>query len=157
MEITSSATPGGIFAISTLEAIHDKYGFQMLDQVLKLCVNTWEGSAQSFSSGIMKGIAKLIDAYGDEFKEDVFIDRLSSVSPKEIIRTAKERRAGSMGYAEAMLIYYNKRTRNPLQWDKLYAHKKRSSAWMTLEEAENEDNAGESDNSESEYEELELL
>lgn len=62
-----------------------------------------------------------------------------------------------MGYAEAMLIYYNKRTRNPLQWDKLYAHKKRSSAWMTLEEAENEDNTGNTEGNEPGYDELELL
>lgn len=136
LEITSSATPGGICAISTLEFIHDKYGFQMLDQVLRICVNTWEGTSQSFSSGVLKGIAKLIDTYGDDLKEDTFIDRLSRVSPKEIIRTAKERRAGSMGYAEAILIFYNKKARNTLPWDKLYAHKKKSSAWVPLEEVE---------------------
>ena len=136
LSITSSAVPGGVCAISTLESIHDKYGIQMLDRVLKIIVNTWEGVPQSFSSGIMKGIVKLIDAYGDELKEDAFIDRLSKVSPKELIRTAKERRAGSMGYAEAMLIYYNRKTRNALSWGKLYAHKKKNSAWVPLSEVE---------------------
>ena len=134
LEITASQTPGGICAISTLESIHDKQGFQMLDQVLRICVNTWEGTPQSFTSGILKGIAKLIDAYGEDFKEDTFIERLSRVSPKEIIRTAKERRAGSMGYAEALLIYYNKKARNVLPWDKLYAHKKKDSTWIPFDE-----------------------
>ncbi|MBR2700640.1 MAG: hypothetical protein IKE77_00980, partial [Erysipelotrichaceae bacterium] len=59
LQVTASATPGGICAISTLESIHDKYSFQMLDSVLRICVNTWEGSPQSFTSGILKGIAKL--------------------------------------------------------------------------------------------------
>lgn len=136
LSITSSAVPGGVCAISTLEWIHDKYGIQMLDRVLKICVNTWEGIPQSFTAGILKGIVKLIDAYGDELKEDAFIDRLSKVSPKELIRTAKERRAGSMGYAEAMLIFYNRKTRNALSWGKLYAHKKKSSAWVPLNEVE---------------------
>ena len=143
LQVTASATPGGICAISTLESIHDKYSFQMLDSVLRICVNTWEGSPQSFTSGILKGIAKLIDAYGDDLKEDVFIDRLSRVSPKEIIRTAKERRAGSMGYAEALLIYYNKKARNALPWDKLYSHKKRNTAWIPLDEVDKEDEAEE--------------
>jgi hypothetical protein len=136
MTITPGAVPGGICAISTLQSIYSKYGLQMLDQVLRLCVNTWEGVPQSFSSGILKGIAKLIDAYGEDLKEDAFIDRLSRVSPKEIIRTAKERRAGSIGYAEAMLIFYNKKTRNTLQWEKLYAHKKKASAWVPISELE---------------------
>lgn len=145
LTIASSAVPGGICAISTLETIHDKYGIQMLDQVLKICVNTWEGIPQSFTSGILKGIAKLIDAYGEDFKEDTFIDRLSRVSPKEIIRTAKERRAGSIGYAEAMLIYYNKKCRNALPWEKLYAHKKKASAWLKIDGLE-EPSSEEDDN-----------
>lgn len=150
LTITSTAVPGGISAVSTLEAIHDKYGLQMLDLVLKLCVNTWEGIPQSFSSGIMKGIAKLVDSYGEELKEDAFIDRLSRVSPKELIRTAKERRAGSMGYAEAMLIYYNRKTRNPLSWEKLYAHKEKDSKWIPLSELEAEEQVEESEQTDPE-------
>ena len=138
LEITPGGVPGGICAISTLESIYDKYGMQMLDEVLKLCVNTWEGIPQSFTSGIMKGIAKLIESYGDNLKEETFIDRLSKVTPKEIIRTAKERRAGMMGYAEALLIYYNKKTRSPLPWQTLYIRKKKQSEWIPLREIEEE-------------------
>ena len=134
LEITPGGVPGGICAISTLESIYDKHGMQMLDKVLRLCVNTWEGIPQSFTSGILKGIAKLIDSYGDDLKEETFIERLSKATPKEIIRTAKERRAGMMGYAEALLIYYNKKTRNPLPWQTLYIHKKKQSEWIPLSE-----------------------
>ena len=138
LEITPGGVPGGICAISTLESIYDKHGMQMLDKVLRLCVNTWEGIPQSFTSGILKGIAKLIDSYGDDLKEETFIDRLSKATPKEIIRTAKERRAGMMGYAEALLIYYNKKTRNPLPWQTLYIHKKKQSEWIPLSELDKE-------------------
>ena len=65
MTITSTATPGGICAVSTLENIHDKYGFHVLDHVLRLCIGTWEGAQQSLSANMMNGVARLIFAYGD--------------------------------------------------------------------------------------------
>ena len=42
---------------------------------------------------------------------------------KELLRTAKERRAGSLGYAETMLIFYTKKMKNPPAWSKLYTNK----------------------------------
>ena len=36
------------------------------------------------------------------------------------MRSARERNNGSLGYAEALLTYYNKKTRYPLRWSKLY-------------------------------------
>lgn len=125
MTITSTSTPGGICAVSTLENIHDKYGFHVLDHVLRLCISTWEGAPQSLSANMMNGVARLINAYGEQLKDDIFKEKLGRVSVKEISRTAKERRAGSLGFAEALLIYYNKKSRsgNALQWEKLYTHK----------------------------------
>lgn len=123
MTITSTATPGGICAVSTLENIHDKYGFHVLDHVLRLCIGTWEGAQQSLSANMMNGVARLIFAYGDALKNNVFKEKLGRVSVKEISRTAKERRAGSLGYAEAMLIFYNKKSHYPLKWETLYTHK----------------------------------
>ena len=110
MSITSTAVPGGICAVATLETIHDKYGFHVLDHVLRLCIGTWEGAQQSLSANMLNGVARLIFAYGDALKDNVFKEKLGRVSVKEVSRTAKERRAGSLGYAEAMLIYYNKKS-----------------------------------------------
>ena len=59
----------------------------------------------------------------DAKKDDVFKEKLGRISIKELARTAKDRRSGSLGFAEAILIYYNKKSRNPLTWDKLYTHK----------------------------------
>lgn len=118
--ITSSKSPGGICAVATIENIYDKYGFHTLDHVLRLCIATWEGDVDSFSANILNGIARLISAYGDALKDDAFKERVGKCSARDLSRTARERRAGSLGYAESMLIAYNKKTRSPLPWAPLY-------------------------------------
>ena len=123
LHISSSSLPGNIAAVATLESIYDKYGYDMLDKVLKYIIMTWEGEPKSFSANIMNGIARFLFAFGDAIKEDVFKEKLGIISIKEISKTAKERRAGSLGYAEAMLIHYNKRSKNALQWNALYKNK----------------------------------
>lgn len=121
LTIGSTKLPGTICAVSTLENIHDKYGFHALDRVLRLCIGTWEGDVNSLSGNMLNGVARLISAYGDEIKDDVFRDKVGHFSAKEISRIAKDRRAGSLGFSEAMLIAYNKKMRNPLKWTTLYA------------------------------------
>ena len=123
LTITSTTAPGGICAVATLENIHDKYGYHMLDHVIRLIAATWEGASQSFSANMMNGLARFLNAYGDAVKDDVFKEKLGRISIKELSRTAKDRRSGSLGFAEAILIGYNKKCRNPLPWDKLYTHK----------------------------------
>lgn len=123
LKISSGSTPGCICAVSALANIYDKYGYDMLDRVLKLIIMAWEGEPKSFSGNIMNGVAKLLYAYGENIKDEVFKDKLGEVSIKEITKTAKERRAGSLGYAEAMLIIYNKKMKCPLQWSTLYSAK----------------------------------
>lgn len=118
--LASSTAPGGICAISTLVNIYDKYGYHMLQHVLTLCIGTWEGAPHSLSANILNAAARLISVYGDEIKDDTFKEKVGQVSLKEIIRQAKERREGSLGYAEAMLLAYNKKMRNPLKMESLY-------------------------------------
>ncbi len=125
LKITSSAVPGGICAVSSLEFIYDKYGYEVLQRTLMLAVGTWEGETQSLSAGILKGIALMVSLYSEELNDDAFKERLSRVSVREIIRTAKERRAGYQGFVEAMLMQYNKKTRYPLLWEKLYDRRSR--------------------------------
>lgn len=87
----------------------------MLDRTLRLCVGTWEGDYNSLSANMLKGIAQLIVAFGNVLKDDIFKEKVGKFSSKEIGRTAKERKAGSLGYAEAMLIAYNKKMKSPLK------------------------------------------
>lgn len=119
LKIMKDKKAGGICAVNALERIYDKYGFKNLDRSLMLSIITWEGQIDSFSRNILSGIAHLIAAFGDNLKNDTFREKLGRVSIKELSRTAKERRNGTLGYAEAMLIEYNKRMKNPLKMGKL--------------------------------------
>lgn len=124
LKISSKTAPGHICAVATLESIYDRYGYHVLDRVLRLMVGTWEGVTQSLSANMLNGLARLVFAYGDNLKEEMFKDKLSRVSIKELVRAANERRAGSLGFAEAMLIFYNKKTHaTALEWNVLYTTK----------------------------------
>ncbi len=121
LRISKAKETGAICAISTLENIFDKYGFHVLHRTLTLCFAAWEGDAGSFAGNILMGIAKLIVAYGENLKDDVFKEKLGAVSIREVLRSAKERNNGSMGYAEAMLAIYNRRMKPGLPWNKLFS------------------------------------
>lgn len=126
--LSSTKVSGSICAISCLEYIYTKFGFHVLDRTLRLCVGTWEGDCNSLSANMLKGIAHLIVAFGDLLKDDLFKEKVGSFSSRELSRTAKERKAGSYGYAEAMLLAYNKKMKSPLRWSNLYSKKPSASA-----------------------------
>jgi len=119
---------GVICAVSALERIYDKYGYHALDRTLRLCVGAWEGDILSLSANILNGVARLVYTFGDSLKDDLFKERVGLISVKQLIRTAKERRPGSIGYAEAMLVAYNRKCKHPLQWNKLYEKNLEASA-----------------------------
>lgn len=90
----------------------------------------------SFSANILNGITKLISVFGDQLNDEVFKEKVGAISIKQLVRTAKERQAGSMGYAEAMLIEYNGKKKNPAQrlsMNKLHARE--SSIFSGLEDS----------------------
>lgn len=123
LSITSGKAPGGICAVATLENIYDKFGFHVLDRVLRLVIGTWEGEPNSLSANMLNGIARVVYAYGDQIKDNLFKERLGRISVKNLSQQARDRRIGSLGYAEAILIAYNKRSKTHLRWDKLYSKK----------------------------------
>ena len=125
LTLSNKRTIRGICAIATLESIYDKYGFHALDRVLRLCIGTWEGDINSFSSNMLNGVARLVSTYGEQLKDDIFKEKVGSHSVKEIGRNAVDRHTGSLGYAEAMLICYNKKMKIGLHMVKLYSSKGR--------------------------------
>ena len=147
MKIASKRAPGHICAVSTLEAIYTKYGYQILNRVLRLIIGTWEGDSNSFSANIMNAVAKLCVVFKDQLNDEVFSEKLGAVSIKQLTRTAKERRPGSMGFAEAMVIEYNgkkKTTAGKLFLNKLYARD--VSIWIEPDEDEDFDDSEAFDN-----------
>lgn len=121
--ISGKAQPGSICAVAALESIHDKYGFHVLDRTLRLIIAAWEGTPKSFSANMMHGVARLIHCFGDDMKDDLFAEKLGRISIKELSRTARDRRAGSLGYSEAILLAYNKKSQKPLKFEQLYSNK----------------------------------
>ena len=116
---------GGVLAIGTVEKIYDKYGFETLNRVFQLIVATWEGDQNSLSSNMLNGVARIVDAYQDKLRDNVFAQKLGMVSPKEIIRNARERRSGSLGFAEVMVQYYNKKCKFGLPYEALRSSRSR--------------------------------
>ena len=150
MTIGTKRVPGNICAVSTLESIYNKYGYHVLNRVLRLIIATWEGDVNSFSANVMNAVAKLCVVYKDQLNEDTFRDKVGAVSIKLLTRTAKERRAGSMGFAEAMILEYNGKKKNPgarLAMNRLYA--KDVSLWVEPDEDD--------DFTEEEYEAEDIL
>lgn len=126
LRISSTKGADTICAIATLESIFKKYGYQVLNRTLRLIIATWEGDDNSFSSNILNAVAKIIVVYGDAINEEYFADRLGKVSVRQIIRTAKDRRIGAMGYAETIVMEYNGRKKTDvakLSIRKLYSPK----------------------------------
>lgn len=120
LKIGSSNNPNTICAIAALEFIFENYGYHVLDRTIRLCIAAWEGEKNSFSANLLKGVAKLIAAFGETMRDDIFKEKVGAHSPREISRIAKERRAGTMGYSEAILLAYNSKMKNPLKWENLY-------------------------------------
>lgn len=102
----------------------------VLDRSIRLCVGTWEGEPGSLSSGILKGIAIMISAFEDTMRDDIFKEKVGYCSSLEISRSARERKHGSFGYAEAMLVAYNRKAKKGLSWTKLFEGRKRLSLPM---------------------------
>ena len=107
LHISRKKGPGAICAVSTLEAIYTKYGYHVLNRVLRLCIGAWEGDANSFSANILNAIAKLVVTFRGRLDEDIFKEKVGALSVKQLVRNAKDRRPGSMGFCEAMIIAYN--------------------------------------------------
>jgi hypothetical protein len=124
LTISTKKAPGTICAVSTLESIFTKYGYHVLNRVLRLIIGAWEGDANSFSANVMNAVAKLVVTFRDHLDEDIFKDKVGALSIKQLGRNAKERRPGSLGYAEAMILAYNGKKKNMqyrLAMNKLYA------------------------------------
>ena len=113
LKIGPSRGHGVIGAVATLENIYMKYGYSVLDRTLGLCIMTWEGDYNSFCANVFNAVAKIIATYGESLDDEVFSQKVGDEPIKQLVRTAKERRPGSMGFAEAMVILYNGKRKNP--------------------------------------------
>ncbi len=162
LRIGNTKNAGELCAVSTLESIFSKYGYHVLDRVLRLCIATWEGESNSFSANILNALAKLIVTYGDTLNDETFKEKLGLLSIKQLIRTAKERRPGAMGVAEVMILEYNGRKKSDsnhrLLIRKLYQNpKKKQEADPSSFDLFVEDTAGNDESTDEEYDNLDSV
>lgn len=115
---------GVICAVATLERIYMKYGYHVLDRTLRLCVGTWEGDIESLGGNILAGVARMVVAFGDQLRDETFKEKVGFMSVRQLSRTAKERGNGSLGYAEAMLVAYNRKCKYTLHMNNLHSNKR---------------------------------
>ena len=95
MEIGKAKSANTITAVSTIEAIYKKHGYHTLDQVMRMCIGTWEGESMSFSSNMLNAICLLVVAYGDLLDEQTFKNYLWQPEMPDVdlmIRTSGEQR-----------------------------------------------------------------
>ena len=134
LKITKNFNPGCICAVGALEFIYDQYGYEVLDRTLRLTLATWEGDKISLSSGMLKGIARLIYVFGDSLDDEIFKDHVGNSSAKAIARVAKDRRPGTLGYAEALVLAYNHKNKRHLIMSKLFWNGKKKESLDDIED-----------------------
>jgi hypothetical protein len=139
LSLSSSKANCAVCAITSLEQIYKKYKSHVLNRTLRLLVGAWQGDSLSLSANMLRGVARLIVAYGDLMKDDMFCDRLGKVSAREITRNAKEKREGSLGFAEAILCVYNKKTSGGLRRTLLYGDNPHYSIVHEISELQSEE------------------
>lgn len=128
MHLSNYKQVGSICAISTIENIYDKYGLQNLTRTLRLIIGTWEGDVNSFSSSMLSAVARVVFTYDTDLVDEIFKEKLGERSIREITRSAHERDSGTLGYAEAIVCFYNKKMKYPLDILKLHNVKGRKPA-----------------------------
>lgn len=147
LKISPQKGPNVIIAVSTLEQIYEKYKYHVLDRVLRIIVGTWEGDANSFYANIIKAVCKLVVTYKDDLDDETFKERIGAISLKTLLRQARERRPGTMGVAEALVIEYNGKKKNRylrLSLNKLY----RKESELDVDDYEDDDDSSGGDDQE---------
>ena len=95
-----------------------KYNRRILDKNITPLVYSIQES-----NGLSSEFINHVIAANNDIKDDLFAEKLGRISIKELSRTARDRRAGSLGYSEAMLLAYNKKSQKPLKFEQLYSNK----------------------------------
>ena len=134
--LSNKRAPNNIAAITTIENIYEKYGYQVFSNVLRVVIATWEGECYSLSSNVLNAIAKIIITYGDSFDEEIFKARLGEIPIKQVLRVGKERGGGALGVAEAMVLAYNGKKKsdiNKLPIQKMYAKNELEAALIEVQ------------------------
>ena len=105
------------FEIEATRAVISAYlllGGAAFSRMLVLTARTWHGAPSSVKASFLSGMALFLKTYETELDDDVFIKRLSSVDPEEILRRGKadfSTNKAALRFARVILGKYNSQQR----------------------------------------------
>ena len=76
-----------IGAVSKFDKMCKKYGFSMVERVLKVLRGAWLGDKDSLTSSIITGMATFFNEHSD-VDDNILIDTLGHISPNELLASA---------------------------------------------------------------------
>ena len=114
MDFTQGKAVNKIVAVAKAYKIYNSVPSKDYTEILMLIRDTWDGVADSYSQEILGGVTLFYTTYKREINRRTFINQLSKVSPKVIIREGKalsDKRSDTK-YARQILDAYNRSLRN---------------------------------------------
>ena len=103
---------------AALEKIYKNSGPSMLHKVARLISKTWPNNKSALKVEIWDAIYYFCSNFSKEFKEEFFIKKLASVSPLQIIGSARaniKKASLAVKISEILVSHYDMRRRNKLQ------------------------------------------
>jgi len=106
-------TDNTIRTSKTLVDSYEELGPQMFEIVIRLLVRSWNGHRDSMAAPFIKGLSLFVKVYVHEADEDMFVKKLSVVTPTEVKSLARAEISATrddVKYARVFLSRYNFRT-----------------------------------------------
>ncbi len=104
---------GGEYEVVATRAVINAYHFlgdEAFLRMFRLLNDTWKGDPRSVMGPVLSGMALFLKTYGAELNDIVFVKRLSSIEPDEIIRRGKldfSTNSAALRYAKVILEKFN--------------------------------------------------
>lgn len=104
---------GREYDIIATRAVFNAYrllGGPDFSRMLGLLSHTWQGNPHSLTAALLSGMALFLKTYGTELDDSLFVRRLSTVDPEEVVRRGRldySTSNNSLRYARVLLEKYN--------------------------------------------------
>lgn len=114
MDFTKGKAAGKIIAVAKAYKIYNEVPSKDYTEILMLIRETWDGVPDSFSTEILGGVALFYKLYKHEFNHRTFVNQLSKISPKIIIREGRalSDKKSDAKFAKQILDFYNYKLRS---------------------------------------------
>lgn len=141
---TSAPEPNMINAVDTLERVYNQYGAKALGESCLLIQSAWGNQSRAWGATIIRGMAMFWIRYHEVCKYKELIERLSCISPEQVLAKANAKRA-ALSSAESqsavglvLVDLYNDRRRSGRlpEWKRMvYGEKGKETARASMQTA----------------------